>query len=105
MTQLKFAFAVLLCALMSSRASDEPKRPPIVGLSHIGLYAHDLDKSRAFYQDFLGFGDPYSLTNADGTLHLTWIKINDRQTIELFQEKETNSDRLYHIALETDDAT
>jgi len=82
-----------------------PARPPIVGLSHIALFCHDIDKSRAFYKDFLGFAEPYSLPNKDGTLHLTWIKINDRQTIELFPEKTPDSDRLYHIAIETPDAT
>jgi len=101
---MKLAFAATLLASLSLLAADEPKRPPIIGLSHVALYVHDLDKTRAFYKDFLGFAEPYSLTNKDGTLHLTWIKINDRQTIELFPEKEANSDRLYHIALETDDA-
>ncbi len=78
--------------------------PHITGLSHIALYVHDMEKTRAFYKDFLGFAEPYSLTNKDGSLHLTWIKINDRQSIELFPEKEAGSDRLYHVALETDDA-
>jgi lactoylglutathione lyase len=85
-------------------ARAEPTRPHIVGLSHIALYVHDLEKTRAFYKDFLGFAEPYSLTNQDGSVHLTWIKINDRQSIEIFPEQETNSDRLYHIAVETDDA-
>lgn len=102
--KMKLASAAMLCATLSAPAADEPKRPRIVGLSHIGIYAHDLEKSRAFFKEFLGFAEPYSLTNKDGTLHLTWIKINDRQTIEIFPEKEANSDRLYHIALETDDA-
>jgi lactoylglutathione lyase len=65
---------------------------------------HDIEKSRAFYKDFLGFDEPFSLKNDDGSLKLTWIKINDRQTIELFPEKESGSDRLYHIAVETPDA-
>jgi catechol 2,3-dioxygenase-like lactoylglutathione lyase family enzyme len=82
-----------------------PARPPIIGLSHIALYCRDIDKSRAFYKDFLGFAEPYSLPNPDGTLHLTWIKINDQQTIELFPEKTPGGDRLYHIAIETTDAT
>src|SRR6478672_7581467 len=99
-----FAIAVILCLALTSNAADPPPRPRIIGISHIGLYVHDIEKSRAFYKDFLGFAEPYSLPNADGTLHLTWIKINDRQTIELFPEKEAGSDRLYHIALETDDA-
>jgi hypothetical protein len=34
-------------------AAGEPARPRITGLSHIALYAHDLDKTRAFYKDFL----------------------------------------------------
>ncbi len=87
-----------------SLAANEPKRPSVIGLSHVALFVHDLDKSRAFYKDFLGFAEPYSVTNKDGSLHLTWIKINDRQTIELFPEKEAGSDRLNHIALETDNA-
>jgi lactoylglutathione lyase len=94
--------AVLLAS--SSFAADSPARPHILGLSHLAFYVHDLDKSRAFYKDFLGFDEPYSLTNKDGSLHLTWIKINDRQTIELFPEKEPGTDRLYHLAVETDDA-
>jgi lactoylglutathione lyase len=90
---MKLAFVAMLFASLSLLAADEPKRPHITGLSHIALYVHDLDKSRAFYKDFLGFDEPYSLTNK-----------NDRQTIELFPEQQTNSDRLYHVALETDDA-
>ena len=93
-----------MLALSLLAASGEVQRPHITGLSHIALYVHDMEKSRAFYKDFLGFAEPYSLTNSDGSLHLTWIKINDRQTVELFPETATNTDRLYHIALETDDA-
>ena len=105
---MNVALAVFLSMLLPSAATQgsaaAANRPHIVGLSHIALYCHDLDKSRAFYKDFLGFAEPFSLPNPDGTLHLTWIKINDHQTVELFPEKEANSDRLYHIAIETDDA-
>src|SRR5438045_1413144 len=101
---MKLVATIALCAALPLLAATETPRPHIVGLSLIALYTHDLDKSRAFYKDFLGFAEPYSLTNSDGTLHLTWIKINDHQTVELFPEKEAGSDRLYHIAIETDDA-
>jgi lactoylglutathione lyase len=101
---MKCCLLLTLGLVLPLLAAGEPPRPHIVGLSHIALYAHDLDKSRAFYKEFLGFAEPYSLTNQDGSLHLTWIKINDRQSIELFPEAATNTDRLYHIALETDDA-
>src|SRR5437763_9541027 len=113
MASLKLALAVAgtglalvpLCTTPALHAGDQIQRPHITGLSHIALFVHDIDQSRAFYKDFLGFAEPYSLPNPDGTLHLTWIKINDEQSIELFPEKEEGTDRLYHIALETDDAT
>ena len=102
--KINLALCALLALSPAARAADAPKRPAIIGLSHIALYVHDLEKSRAFYKDFLGFDEPYSLTNQDGSIHLTWIKINDRQTIELFPEKQPGTDRLYHVALETSDA-
>src|SRR5881296_3606478 len=98
------AIAIAVFATTAVHAADNAPRPRIIGISHIALYVHDIEKSRAFYKDFLGFAEPYSLPNPDGSLHLTWIKINDHQTVELFPEKESGSDRLYHIALETDDA-
>src|SRR5829696_7576257 len=102
---IKLALALLLCLSVCGLAGEPTSRPPIVGLSHIALYVHDIEKSRRFYKEFLGFDEPYSLNNPDGTLKLTWIKINDRQTVELFPEKQPATDRLYHIALETPDAT
>ena len=93
--------AIVALALLQAHGAD---RPPVTGISHLALFVHDVGKSRAFYKDFLGFAEPYSLTNNDGTLHLTWIKINDRQTIELFPEKEAGSDRLNHLSFETTDA-
>ena len=95
---------ILLSAPQLALEAAEPHRPPITGVSHIALFVHDMEKSRVFYKDFLGFGEPFSVTNKDGSLHLTWIKINDRQTIELFPEKAADTDRLNHIALETVDA-
>ncbi|HSU57566.1 MAG TPA: VOC family protein [Candidatus Dormibacteraeota bacterium] len=97
----------LVAAFLCSAAYSEtpaPKRPAIVGLSHIALFVHDIEKSRAFYKNFLGFDEPFSLTRSNGDLHLTWIKINDHQSIELFPEKEAGSDRLNHFSLQTDDA-
>lgn len=82
----------------------EPQRPHILGVAHIGVFASDFEKSRAFYRDFLGYQEPYVLTNPNGSLSMTFFKINDRQYIELFPEKKPNSDRLNHISFETDDA-
>ena len=98
--------AALACAATRAQSTDAAPapRPRILGLAHVALFVHDIGQSRAFYKDFLGFDEPFSLKNKDGSLHLTWIKINDHQAIELFPEKEPGSDRLYQISFETDNA-
>ena len=97
-------FATLLAIFTFSATAQTPPRPRITGVSHIALYVHDIQKSREFYKDFLGYGEPFKLDNPDGTLSLTFIKVNDRQYIELFPEKAPNTDRLNHISIETDNA-
>ncbi|MGH8245555.1 MAG: VOC family protein, partial [Gammaproteobacteria bacterium] len=67
-------------------------------------YTADVEKSRRFYKEFLGFGEPFDLKTPDGSLSLTFIKISDHQYIELFPERESRSDRLHHISVYTDDA-
>jgi catechol 2,3-dioxygenase-like lactoylglutathione lyase family enzyme len=101
---MKLLLATLLTTSLAVLAVAEPQRPHITGVSHIALFVHDMGKARAFYKDFLGFDEPFYTTNTNGTLHVVWIKINDQQTVELFPEKEAGSDRLNHVALETDDA-
>src|ERR1017187_8703284 len=97
-------FALLAAAPLTQAFAAPPPRPKIAGIAHVALAVHDIEKSRAYYKDFLGFGEPYKLDNPDGSLALTFIKINDRQYLELFPEKTPNTDRLLHISLEVDDA-
>ena len=82
----------------------EIPRPKITGVAHIALAVHDIEQSRKYYKDFLGYGEPFKLDNPNGSLSLTFIKVNDRQYIELFPEKTPNSDRLLHISIEVDNA-
>jgi lactoylglutathione lyase len=96
---------ILTCLLVAACLhAAEPKRPRILGLAHIALYSSDIEKSRWFYKDLLGYGEPFDLKNPDGSLSLTFIKISDHQYIELFPEREKGSDRLHHISIYTDDA-
>jgi lactoylglutathione lyase len=102
----KFQGLVLLftsCLFAGALSAQAPQRPRILGLSHIAVFAHDFDKSRKFYGDFLGFDEVFPLKNLDGTPSMTFFKINDHQYIELFPEKTAGSDRLSHISFETDD--
>jgi len=93
-------FLVAAAIFASLASGQEVKRPRILGVAHIGFYAHDIERSRAFYTGMLGFQEPYSLKNPD----INFFKINDHQYVELFPEKEPNTDRLVNIGLETDNA-
>ena len=96
----------LLTALVSTSLlfSQEPKRPRILGVAHIAVFVSDIEKSRAFYKDSIGYVEVFSLNKPDGMLSLTFLKINERQYIELFPQTEPGTDRLNHISIETDDA-
>jgi len=82
-----------------------PTRPHITGISHAAFYVSDMAKARAFYEGFLGFQSPFSNPRPKGGERVC-IKINDRQTIELFPGSEVapDAERFYHVAIETDDA-
>ena len=90
----------------AAEANATPRRPRIVGISHAAFYVSDMAKARAFYEGFLGFASPYSIPRKNPEERLVWIKINDRQSVELFPGSEVapDADRLYHIAIEVDDA-
>ena len=85
------------------KAEEPPKRPRITGVAHVAFYTSDLEKTRAFYKDLLGYQEPYDLKNPDGSLMMSFIKINDRQFVELSKEKAAGTDRLNHVSIETDD--
>jgi lactoylglutathione lyase len=95
--------AVLAGVLLFSVPAGAQKRPPITGIAHMALFSADVAKSRAFYKDFLGYGEPFDLKNPDGSLSLTFLKVNERQYVEIFP-KEAGTDRLNHISIETPDA-
>lgn len=90
--------------VLAQSQTSTPPRPKITGIAHMALAVHDIEKSRTFYKDFLGFGEPFKLDNPDGSLSMAFIKVNDRQYIELAPEKAANTDRLMHISIEVDDA-
>lgn len=96
---MRIPLIAALCAILASAAP--PTRPPITGVAHIALFSRDVNRSRAFYKDFLGYAEPFSLNNADGSLSLTFFKVNDRQYIELFPEAGAGTERLAHIGFQT----
>ena len=92
----------LITIALGVLAQDAPKRPRITGIAHVAFYASDVKKARTFYEDLLGYQEPYNLS-VGGSLIMSLIKINDRQYVEIHEEKAPGTDRLKHVAIETDD--
>jgi catechol 2,3-dioxygenase-like lactoylglutathione lyase family enzyme len=85
------AIAVLLASL-AGRAQDAaaPQRPKITGISHVGYFVSDLPRAIAFWHDFLGYEVYSTLPKKDSTeTRIAFVKINDHQHIELFNEAPT----------------
>ncbi len=81
------------------------QRPKILGISHVGFFVSDLPKSISFWDDFLGYAEPYDLKKKDGTVRIAFIKINDHQHIELFNEAPPEGgSMLSHFAFIVDNA-
>jgi hypothetical protein len=83
----RIAIFILLSSLATTaRDGDEVKRSRILGISHMALFVSNLQKSRWFYEDFLGYAEPYNLKRDDGSVRIAFIKINEDQYIELFTD-------------------
>ena len=99
---LVLAASLLVASLISQGV---PARPRTLGIAHMAVYVSDLAKARTFYKDFLGFDEePFTLKKSDGSERIVFIKINDQQYLELFDEAPKNDGRLNHISIYTDDA-
>jgi catechol 2,3-dioxygenase-like lactoylglutathione lyase family enzyme len=99
------AIAVLvLGAIPMIWAAEGPSRPRILGVAHMALYVSDLQKARQFYEELLGYQEPYTLKKEDGSVRIAFVKINEDQYLELFREDPKQDGRLNHISFYTDSA-
>ncbi len=96
-------FGLLLIVVQNLWADGPVRRPRILGVAHMAFFVSDLQKTRAFYKDFLGFAEVYTLKGKDGTERTAMLKINDDQYIELTVDSPKTDGRLSHVAFFTDD--
>lgn len=94
-----------------AQSNTEIKRPLITGVAHAAFFTKDVESTRQFFKEYLGFTEPFSLMADNGKdLSLTFIKINDRQYVEVFPDNRApkqgyeGGSRMYHFAIETNDA-
>lgn len=97
--------AMLPLAASLVLAQDAPRRPRITGISHAGYFVSDLNKTISFWHDFLGFDEAYTLNKpGTGQVHIAFIKINDHQHIELFNEAPAHPlNMMSHLCFSVDD--
>jgi lactoylglutathione lyase len=98
---MRYLFGFLLCLSLAAQAP--PARPKVFGVAHYSIFVSDLAKTRAFYEDFLGYEEAFTLPKADGTVQMAFVKINDRQYVELVNEPNKGEGQLNHLGLYTDD--
>lgn len=102
MKKLSRLFA--LCAPYFLLCCYAQQRPKIMGIAHVAYASHDIEASRAFYRDWLGFEEVNTWMSEEGKIAFTFFKINDHQFVELTPEKEAGTDRLGDVSFETNDA-
>jgi catechol 2,3-dioxygenase-like lactoylglutathione lyase family enzyme len=84
---LKLLAAAALLAPLAAQAQNPPvKSPTIHGLAHIAIRVNDIAASRAFYEK-LGFQQAFDMEK-NGTVTQSFIKVNDRQFIELYPKTD-----------------
>jgi lactoylglutathione lyase len=97
---------VVVCGFLTSSArSQQLEKPRITGISHVGFFVSDLPREVAFWHDFLGYDEMYTLPKKDSSeVRIAFIKINDLQHIELFNEEPPMPhNMLSHLCFTVDD--
>jgi catechol 2,3-dioxygenase-like lactoylglutathione lyase family enzyme len=64
-------------------ATATAQTPPFNGIAHIAIQVHSVADSLAFYNK-LGFQQAFANTGRDGSVSQSFVKLNDRQFIELY---------------------
>ncbi len=98
------AAVVLAGTAVHAQDAAAPKRPKITGISHVGYFVSDLPKAIEFWHDFLGYDVYSTLPKKDSTdTRIAFVKINDLQHVELFNEAPTAPPNMMsHICFSVD---
>jgi catechol 2,3-dioxygenase-like lactoylglutathione lyase family enzyme len=93
-------FVSLLSPLALSQQPAPP--PPLAGIAHAAIRVASLNASRAFYTK-LGFQEAFAF-DKDGVTTQSFIKINDRQFIELYPRTQPSDPiGFMHVCFESAD--
>src|SRR3982074_1723665 len=78
--------APILVTTLASAITSPNAPPPLNGIAHVAIRVRDLTASTPFYQR-LGYEQAFALSR-DGAVYESFLKINDRQFLELYPTTE-----------------
>ncbi len=104
---MKFRWSLLLLSTISftvlTQTHAQKQAGHITGIAHIAYRAADLDKEVAFLHK-LGFEQAFANTSPEGKVTQSFIKVNDRQFIEIYPRTESGQELGWmHACYESDD--
>ena len=100
-TLARLALSLTLVAPLAA-LTQPPPTPPLAGIAHAAISIADLNASRAFYRK-LGFEEAFAFDKA-GVTTQSFIKINDRQFIELYPHiQPSDTVGFLHVCFESAD--
>jgi catechol 2,3-dioxygenase-like lactoylglutathione lyase family enzyme len=92
----------LLLPLHSVNGQTAAETPALSGIAHAAIRVSDLARSLAFYEK-LGFTEAFAMDNG-GTPTEAFLKVNDRQFIELYPQREPSQPiGFMHVCFEATD--
>jgi catechol 2,3-dioxygenase-like lactoylglutathione lyase family enzyme len=98
---LSLAILILTASLASAQQT-----PPLAGIAHVAIRVRSLDAARDFYNK-LGFEEAFNLTDKNGKVNESFIKLTDHQFIELYPANPDNPKQssigFLHVCFEGDD--
>jgi len=84
----KLLLVPLIFPIYTSAAQVQMQTPELAGIAHAAIRVSDLAKSREFYVK-LGFQEAFAMSQ-DGTPTEAFLKVNDRQFIELYPRRQSS---------------
>jgi lactoylglutathione lyase len=90
-------------AVLSLSAQAPVERPRLLGIAHLAVFVSNPAAARGFYQDLLGFEESFALPATAASPGRAFVKIGDRQWIELIDSPTAGEGQLDHVALYTAD--
>jgi len=92
-----------LLLLVSAPFAQSAPRAHLLGIAHVAFRGGDLTKTAAFYEQVLGYQEPFALKDPANNLEMKFVKVNDLQYLELMPGDARIHGQLDHFAVYTDD--